>query len=146
MAYREGIDIRTSFTSIEAFEKGCIDHEGIPFATTSWNRGLWGTVDEQGRFEITSGKKGAALFIFRGKVEVIDNNIHMIGDISIRTHGKVMLYVSIVMMTLFGLLLIVSLNPVFILFGIMMIVLPWLNVVYAMKNDALYNQIVNKVS
>lgn len=145
MAYRNNVDIKTSYFSIEEFTEGCIDHIGMPFAATSWNRGLWGLVLDDGGFEITSGKKGAALFIFRGKLEVIEDHIHMIGDISIRTYGKVMLYGSIIMMSILGLLLIVSLNPVFLFFGLMMIVLPWFNVLYAMNSDALYKLIVKKV-
>ena len=146
MAQRENINIRTKYTTMEMFKDQCIDHFGHPKAATTWNRGLWGYVDEEGLFNITAGNKGAGLFIFRGKGEIINGHVHLRGNIGVIQRGKWAIYISVGLMTLLGLVMILSGNPMGIIVGFFMMLMPWTNYLYMRRSDALYKMILRKVT
>lgn len=146
MAYRKDISITTPYTSIKGLKETFLDHEGMPKTATTWNRGLWGSIEDQGMFEITSGSRGSGMFVFTGQAEVEEGQVHLKGQIDIRKRSLYAVYGSTAIMSLFGILLILTWNPVFFVFGLMLMIVPWFNYFYMVRSNALYMEIQKKLT
>lgn len=146
MSRRENIIIKTKYKTIETCERNCVDSIGTKRIAKSWSNKLYGVFDDTHHFMITSDARGAALFVFEGVIVERDDHINMEGDIKLRPMSKKIVTGSILVGLLVGILLISTLNAVFMLMGTLFMIVPWFNYLYVKKSDALYSMIHKKVS
>lgn len=98
---------------------------------------LIGEIDQAGNFNLTSRQRGAGLSQFIGKLVEEDENIYLKGEILLNNKKMKMFLIMMIFNGIFGLLLIFSGNPLFMLVGPVFITLPWVNVWIAKRGNYL---------
>lgn len=146
MVNREDILIKTRFSTIEECRGNCIDKIGKVRYASSLGKSLVGEITPQDTFVIASNQKGVATHEFVGEIYQKDNDIFMKGIIRPRKFSMIIVYAYVVFGLIFGITLILSFNPVFMFFGLLFMLVPWLNVVHLNKSNALYDRILQKVT
>lgn len=137
--------IKTRFASIEECAENCVDQVGRVRFSSSLGRKIIGEVSSDYKFVISSSMKNAATHEFVGDIVAREDGIYMVGIVRPRKLTSIMTYISIVLGVFFGIGLILSFNPVFVLFGFFFIFIPWLNLLYLKKSQVLLGLIKNKV-
>lgn len=145
MTNRNNISIKTRFETVDSCKQNCLDQVGKVRYASSMGKSLIGEVTDQNSFRIGSNQKSAATHEFIGYIVQKEDGIYMEGDIKARKFSERMIYLSLIFGVVFGIMLILSLNPVFVLFGILFMLMPWMNVIHLKKSNALYNLIIKKV-
>lgn len=144
-AQREDLVIKTTYTSIETCRSSAVDVVGSATIAKSWSSKLYGDFTENNHFRITSDAKGASMFVFEGTLVEEEGHVLMKGAIEVRPLVKKMVYLSVVFGLVFGLGLITTFNPVLFFMGLMFMGVPWINLRYMKKSNALYQMVVKKV-
>lgn len=145
MPKRDNISIKTKYST----KTDCMEHYRDVKRTTrlslTYSRQISGEVYPDGRFVLSSRARGSAMFLFKGVIKEETDGVYMVGDIIKKPSAIKMVYGSIIlsMMLAFGLIL--TMNPVFMLFGLLFATIPWLNLWILNTSDNLYKDIVNKV-
>lgn len=89
---------------------------------------LTGEVTKDGRFTLSSKQRGASLSEYVGRIHVDESGVSLKGVIQARKKRLYLLFVLIVLNALLGFFMIFSGNGLFMLFGPLFIMLPWINV------------------
>lgn len=146
MAIRNNVKILTKYKTIDECIESCLDYYGEARFYSSFYRGIGGTISKSGEFNISSKTRGSGIFQFIGKIEEVDGNIYLVGDISEKAVQIKIIYISILFMILLGFFIIFVMAPLGILIGPLFMIVPWFNLLYVKRSDALYHEIVRKVS
>lgn len=146
MTKRENITIKTKYKTKQDCIENCRDIKRKTRLAVTYSRQISGEVYPDGSFELSSRAKGSAMYEFRGIIKEEVDGVYMVGDIIKKSFALKVIYISIALATIFAIVLIMSMNPVFILFAVLFAVVPWLNLVIINYSDYLYKDIVRKVS
>lgn len=146
MKKRENITIKTKYETKQDCIENCRDIKRKTRLATTYSRQISGEVYPDGSFELSSTAKGSAMYEFKGMIKEEADGVYMVGDIIKKSFALKVIYVSITLSTLFAIVLIMTMNPVFILFAVLFAVVPWLNLIVINYSDYLYKDIVRKVS
>ena len=146
MAKRKDVIIKTKYESKEDCIENCRDIKSKTVMAMSLNRKISGTMTTGGQFVLSSRSKGAAMFEFKGHVEENRDGVFMVGDIAPKSFQVKLIYTSVIIMMLAGAAMMLTFNPVLLLFGVLFMVIPWANVLAMKYSDHLYNVIVKKVT
>lgn len=145
MSKRDQIVLKTKFKTVEQCKAECVDGIGIKKVAKTWSNKLYGIFDDTQHFVIASDAKGAALFVFEGVIKEREDGIYMEGDIKVKPISKRIVYLSIMLSVIAGILMYLSLNPVLIFMGTLFMIVPWFNYRFMKKSDVLYHLICKKV-
>ncbi len=105
----------------------------IPFKVGA----LSGTVDDSGTFVLTVKARGASASEFVGKIEETEEGVYLTGEVQARKSMMRRIYALIAMNSIVGVLMFLSGNPIFQIFSLLFITVPWLNVSAARKGTYL---------
>lgn len=142
---RNDISIKTKYNTKEECMENCRDVKGKPILATTYSRQISGEVFPDGNFVLSSRAKGSSMFEFKGIISEEADGVYMKGDIVKKSSSIRIVYGSILISTLIAIAMVMTMNPVFILFAILFATIPWLNLIIINKSDFLYNDILNKV-
>ena len=145
MAIRENVKIKTKYKTILECEQACVDGIGKKIMAKSWSNKLFGVFEDGHRVVISSDAKGAALFEFDGRIVAREDGIYLEGEIREKSSSKGFVYGSVAFSMILGLIMMSTFNPVFMFMGAMFMIIPWTNVIYMRKSDALYQMLVKRV-
>ncbi len=146
MSTQKEIRIKTRYTSIEECRESCRDIHKKTVMATTFSRGISGEINQDNHFVLSSTQKGSALFEFVGQIIEADDGIYMVGEIQKKRRALWIIYGNIVFGFLMGLVLIMTMNVVLVFFALFFMSVPWINVIYINRSNALYNVIKKKVS
>ncbi len=147
MAHRKDIVIKTKYGSKQECIEECRDIKKKTIMAMSFNSSISGTVSEFGEFNLSSrAKGGAAMFEFTGQIEEDSDGVFMVGEINPKKLQARLIYGMIVLFTIAGLGFIITFNPVLMLFGVLSLIVPWLNFAALKYSDHLYKIIIKKVT
>ena len=146
MLYRHNIQLVTKYKSIEECRTACMEQVGKPSLSTISSSGVFGEVLEDGSLKLETRARGAGMFVFKGKVIEMDSGVSLKGDISAKPFSKWLIYISIVLMGLIGIVLIMTANQVFMVVGILILLTPWGRFAYMKRSNSLYKRIIKKVT
>lgn len=146
MLYRENIQLVTGYKSIKECRSACIEQVGMPDVSTISAGGVIGEVIDDGSIKLETRARGAGMFVFKGMVNENYSGIYLEGDISVKPFSKWIIYISIVLMGLIGIVLIMTGNQVLMVAGVFMALAPWGRFVYMKRSNSLYKRIVKKVT
>lgn len=105
---------------------------------------LSGTVSDSGSFVLTIKARGAAASEFVGQIEEGDDGVYLIGTVQPRKQMMRRIYGLIAMNSVLGLLMFLSGNPIFQVFSVLFITVPWLNLSAARKGNYLKSALEKK--
>lgn len=145
MPQRKAIKIKTKYMTKDDCMENCRDITRKTRLSTNYSRQISGEVYPDGSFVLSSRAKGSSMFEFKGMIQEEDDGVYMIGDIKKKAIATYIVYLSIIISEIIALSLVMTLNPVFILFALFFFTLPWLNLIYLSRSDSLYKDLVNKV-
>lgn len=146
MVYRDNISIKTKFETIDECRENCIDKTGKVIFASSMGKSLIGNIQEDNSFLIGSNQKSVALHEFIGVIVQEEDGIYMKGDIRPRLFSKIFIYFSVLLGLAFGIGMILTWSPVLMIFGLVFMIVPSLNIVFMNKSNALYDKITRKVT
>lgn len=98
---------------------------------------LKGKIDKQGHFSLTSRARGAAFSQFEGQVIKRSEGVFLEGDVHPISSKLKLLYGLVALNAVLAGAMFLSGNPIFQLFGVFFLVIPWLNVSVAKKGNYL---------
>lgn len=146
MAKRKNISFKTKYSSIEECRVNCVDVEGMPLFGRSLSSKFYGVFHEDNSFVLTSVSKVAYSFEFEGTILQKDDGIYLEGEIRVKKKSLYIVYLSILLSVLFGVMLVLSFNVVFMFMGILFMIIPWFNLNHINRSDALYNLLIKRNS
>lgn len=145
MPKRNNISIKTKYKTKEECMENCRDVKGKTILATTYSRQISGEVYPDGSFVLSSRAKGSAMFEFKGVIREEEDGVYMQGDIIKKPSAIKIVYGSILISTVIAIAMVLTMNPVFILFAVLFATMPWLNLMIINKSDFLYKDILNKV-
>ena len=146
MANRENIRIKTKYHSVIECRENCVDGIGFKILAKSWSNKLFGIFNDKDEFQISSEAKGAALFVFEGRIVEREDGIYLEGDIHVKQSSKRIVYAGFFFSVIVALFLMTTFNPVFMFMSVLFLIVSGINYRYMNKSDDLYKLIVKRVS
>ncbi|TCO72187.1 hypothetical protein [Marinisporobacter balticus] len=153
MAKRKDIEIKTKYSTLQELVSNCRD---IKKKTIYSTKGLGkaqisGEVYADGRFELSSTKDGGSSFEFIGKAEEREDGVYMVGEIKPKGSSVGMAYMVGIVGVILGLFLMLILmykggKSQALVMGLAFFLAPVLNILHLKRSDALYEDIIRKVS
>lgn len=145
MVYREGIEIKTKYNTINECRGNCRDISSkIAFPMVGTKK-IYGEIYKDNTFSLSSSNKIGSLFRFEGHIEARGDGIYMCGDISVKKYYKIFLYANSVFFIVLGFLIIIRGGLDIILFGIALIVIGWGYIFIMKSSNTLYNNLIHKL-
>ncbi len=146
MPKRKNIVIKTKYKSKSECIEECRDIKNKTIMAMNLNRKISGSMTPDGRFELSSRAKVAAMYEFIGYVEENSDGVFMVGDIQAKKLQKTLILISIVLFSLLGMGFILTFDPVMLFIGVLFMIVPWINFIIMKQSDALYKEIIRKVA
>lgn len=117
MAHRENIEIKTKFESIDECMENCRDIKRTWVVPLPGFRKIYGVVNGDGSFKLSSQRKNSAIFEFVGSIKTRNSDVYMAGEIRPKTRYKYSIYILNVILSVIGACMIFTINPVLIVIG-----------------------------
>lgn len=133
--------IVTPYKSFEACREGCVDKKGTSKWYSQATTDLFGVFGQGHAVTITTNNKAAGSFEFKGHMTICGDAICLEGMIQAKKTSKRIVLISLLTSSLLGLFLLTTANPVWVLFGLLFMAVPWLNVWHLKKSKFLLDLI-----
>ena len=146
MIYRQNISIKTKYKTINECRENSIDKVGKATFSSTIGKSLIGEILPNNSFVIGSNQKSIAVHQFVGEIVESDDGIYMVGDIKERPLSLFAIYFSVIFGLIFGVGMILTWNPVLMLFGLLFMIVPSFNIIHIKRSNGLYNKIFDRVS
>lgn len=143
MAEHLNLKIKTKYNNLEA-AKSCVDKIGRSQFFVNGSGQLYGEFENY-EFTITSSSKTSGSYEFTGTFIEESDSIWMQGSIKKRDDIMKRHKVMFIMNYIFALILLLTMNPVFMMMAVLFLIVPIINKRVVDKSNAFYKAILKRI-